>query len=197
MDGGSNLFGDRETFLTIGGKVYSLTVFKLDDFAGRERYILGLRRNPFDVLGTLPPNTDIEVVKHIADGAMREWRRGNFVTAEEDLEFKRSMHGRAYDFWRAVRPNHPEIDTLQKAVTLLEQGLIEEGEHDIATAMAQVREEDILPNSEPPTTQASPSTPETVDDAGGCTGPRFTGSSSESEDSALSQSGDSRSTGPL
>lgn len=197
MDGGSNLFGDRETFITIGGRTYTLTVFKLDDFAGRERYILGLRNNPFEALAKLPPGTDAEIQKHVADAAMREWRRGNFVTAEEDLEFKRSMHGRAYDFWRAVQPNHPEIDTLQKAVTLLEQGLIEEGQDQIATAMAQVREEDILPNSDPPTTQASPPTAETVGDAGGCTGPRSTESSSERREFPPSPSDDSRSTGPL
>jgi hypothetical protein len=198
MDGLSNLVGEREQYFTIGGVTYTLTVFKLDDFAARERYILALRSNPFEALRHLPKDSPPEAFREVAEVAMREWRRGQFVTDEEDREFVRSMHGRAYDFWKAAQPRHPEIDSLQKAVSLIERGLFEEGKlAEFELAIQTVKEADILGNSAPPANQSSPPTREPGGVDGGCTGPRSTASSSPSTDSAPATSDDSRFTGPL
>ena len=199
MDGLSNLIGDREQSFTVGGVTYTLSVFKLDDFAARERYILGLRSNPFEALRHLDKEAPPEAFREVAEAAMREWRRWQFVTYEEDQEFAKSMHGRAYDFWKAAEPRHPEINSLQKAVSLIERGLFEEGKlAEFDLAMQAVKEADILGNSAPPANQTSPPTGEPAGAAGGeCIGPKSSVSSSPSTESAPARSDDSRFTGPL
>ncbi len=55
MEGISNILGEGETKITIGGKAYTLSAQNLDDLAEREAYILSLKPNPLEVLETLPP----------------------------------------------------------------------------------------------------------------------------------------------
>lgn len=51
----------------------------------------------------------------------KEAMRPQVVSFEDDQLFDQSLHGIAFKLWRALRDHHPEIDSVQAALSLLEQ----------------------------------------------------------------------------
>lgn len=83
--------------------------------------------------------------------AFKEALQPQFVSIDEDNAFDNSLHGIAWKLWRALRDNHPEIDSVQAALDLLESaGSDRMGE--INSALEQSQDEDILGNSSGPVT---------------------------------------------
>lgn len=73
------------------------------------------------------------------------------ISLEEMSRFELSLHGIGYRLWRALRMHHPEIDSVQAALDLLD----EHGTNNLSSvldALDQSEEKDILGNSGPPTT---------------------------------------------
>lgn len=175
MDGLHNIAGDRTTTLTVGGKTYTLTTQILRDYAEREAYILEHRDNPFALLDYVPDSRKDEAF----DRAWKEAKLAKFVPLEEEKLFDSSMRGIGWRLWRALRDHHPEIDSVQAALDLIERA----GNEMFGTIVDKLdgsEEKDILGNSNgrdttrpdvpPPTIHGFPGrnfTEDSVTDTGG------------------------------
>lgn len=83
----------------------------------------------------------------LEDRAWREATRPAVVTMEEDSLFDNSVHGLGWRLYRGLRAHHPEIDSVQAALDLIEQiGDLRA----VRTAVQQAEEKDLLGNSDGP-----------------------------------------------
>lgn len=95
---------------------------------------------------------------HVATRARLESRawseamRPRIVTVEDEQHFDSSLHGIAWRLWRAVRKHHPEINSVQAALDLIESAGTP-ALPNIVEALEQAEEKDILGNSASPTDQ--------------------------------------------
>jgi hypothetical protein len=125
MDGIANVAGVRTVPLKIGEKVYTLTPMVLSEYGEREAYILSLRPDPWERLKTIPENlpewSREKVLQQIMDDVNREARMPQIVTMAEETRFDQSLHGIGWRLMRSLRKHHPEIDTVEKALALIEQ----------------------------------------------------------------------------
>lgn len=121
MDGLSHVAGRRTLTIEIGGKVYTLSPTRLADYADRETYILSLRPDPWDIVrrmpADLPPIAQARIEQKLIDQAMKP----RLVTFDEEMAFDSSLHGTAYRFWQALKPHHPEIESIRDAYELIDQ----------------------------------------------------------------------------
>lgn len=153
MDGIANVAGLRTVPLKIGGKTYTLAPMILAEYAERENYILSLRPDPWERLKTIPENLPAwakdAILKQITDDINRESRMPRVVTMEEEARFDASLHGIGWRLMRALRGNHPEIDTVDKALALIEEAGSDRLS-EIDTKLSLSEEKDILGKSTSP-----------------------------------------------
>lgn len=87
--------------------------------------------------------------KRIERTAWSEAQRPQVVTFEDETAFDNSLHGIAWRLWIALRDHHPEIDSVQAAINLIERT----GSKNIASiidALSQSEERDLQGNSSAP-----------------------------------------------
>ncbi len=111
---------DYETF-TVGDKTYTLRPLTVGTYAELESYVRSRRPDPLalaaDAAAKVPPSQQ----PAMWDAAFRIATAGRTVSAEEMMAFETSPMGIAWKFWQLVKRDHPEIDSAEKAMALLEQ----------------------------------------------------------------------------
>lgn len=55
------------------------------------------------------------------EGLRKDSQAPRFVSFEEEARFDASLHGIGWRLWRALRGNHPEIDSVQAALNLIHE----------------------------------------------------------------------------
>jgi len=106
--------------------------------------------------------------------AWNESMRPRVVTLEEDQLFDSSLHGIAFRLWRSLRDHHPEVNSVQAALDLIES----HGSHRLAEIVSELDrtdEEDKIKNSDGPqadgpetnVSRGHDSTQTSADDIGG------------------------------
>jgi hypothetical protein len=107
--------------LEIDGKEYVLRPKTLRHYVERETHILG-RTSPMSLLEHIPlairGDDRVRIENKIVQGAIAQPR---FVTLSEDALFDNSIYGTAYELWRSLRDDYPEIKTVEDALELVEK----------------------------------------------------------------------------
>lgn len=86
--------------------------------------------------------------KQLEDRAWAEANRPRVATFEDVNRFDQSWHGYCYGLWMSLRDNHPELDSVQDVMDLLEHAKAVQLE-EVSEALAQAEEKDLLGNSTP------------------------------------------------
>lgn len=81
------------------------------------------------------------------DRAMIEASKPKICSFDDENAFDSSLHGIAWKFWRALREDHPEIDSVQAAMSLIEKAGTA-ALKDINAKLDITEEKDILKNSD-------------------------------------------------
>jgi hypothetical protein len=107
-----------ESVWNIGGKEYRLAPLRLRDYGEMEQRILAGRPDPLAVVRPRLEGLPEPLQRHLLSAAYDDARRGGRVTVGELDEWMDTVEGRVYQFWLAIRRNHPEV-TLEEADALL------------------------------------------------------------------------------
>lgn len=146
MDGISHLAGERIAKLTLAGREYTLTTQTLEEYSEREQYILSLKPDPMALLSRIPASLDLEQRQKLEDRIFRDAQRPQVVSIEDEAAFDNSIRGQGWRLWRALRKHHPEIDSVDKAIQLMEQAGAEALE-ETKRKLDRSEEKDLLGNS--------------------------------------------------
>jgi hypothetical protein len=154
MDGLANLMGTLRPprKLTIDGVEYEFRPADLRDYGEREDYVLGLT-NPMALAGQLSSLKDSELRNGIIDKMVEYMLRPRFVTVHEDIDFEDSIHGLAYETWRALK-YRDDVNDIRDALALIEK-LGEERIPELREVLAASREQDLMGKSEASATEAN------------------------------------------
>ena len=148
MDGISHLAGERVTKLKLGDREYTLTTQTLAEYSEREQYILSLKPDPLALLSRIPGDIPAELRSQLQERAWREASLPRVVSMEDEAAFDGSLRGMGWRLWRALRKHHPEIDSVDKAVDLIEEAGAEAVDA-ARRAIDRAEEKDLLGNSQP------------------------------------------------
>lgn len=113
---------------TLGGKKYTLSAFSLGVLPEMEAYIISKREDPIPWATRACMVAPSEQHKVIWEVAMEKSIRARSVTEQEMDEFRRTSIGNAWLFWVACRKNHPEVDSVEKALEIIGTATEEEQE---------------------------------------------------------------------
>lgn len=105
--------------IKIDDEEYTLRPLKVGVYAEMESYIVSLRTDPIAEAAKAVDSVPAQHHAAIWAAAMKQATSGKTVTAAEAADFENSIHGLAWKFWRCIEADHPEIDSVQKAIELL------------------------------------------------------------------------------
>jgi hypothetical protein len=113
--------------LTIDETVFTLRPLTLGTYAEMESFIIERRGDPLREAAASIECGEIPQKHHSAiwDAAMRQAMAGRNVSAHEVADFENSVTGVAWKLWKCVQADHPEIDSVEKALLLIDSA----GEH--------------------------------------------------------------------
>jgi len=108
--------------LTVAGKTYKLRPLEVGTaYAEMEAHVFSLRGDPLAAAGEAVAKLPANLHGVIWDAAFKAVMNNRTVSLEEISAFENSVRGRAWKLWKCVEKDHPEIDTLDKALELLTQ----------------------------------------------------------------------------
>lgn len=107
--------------IIIDGKPYKLRPLKAA-YRDMEAYVIASRPDPVAVAAEAVTKVPAALHPAIWDTAFRAlMQQTNIVTIQEMANFENSIPGYAWKFWQCVKQDQPEIDSLDKAISLLER----------------------------------------------------------------------------
>lgn len=107
--------------LKIGGKSYTLRPIKLGIYAEMEAFVISQRVDPIAALGERIEAVPEAYRKDAWDAVIRQVMSSRNATAQEIADFERSIKGLAWKLWQCLKADHPEIESVDQVVELLEQ----------------------------------------------------------------------------
>lgn len=105
--------------LTVGGKTYTLRPLKVGAYAELEAYVMSQRVDLVAATGAAITKIPQSMHAAVWDACMRNVLASRNVTAQEVQAFEQSVRGYAWKLWQCVKEDHPEIDSIDKAMELL------------------------------------------------------------------------------
>ena len=178
-DGITNVAGMRKPTMTVGDKTYTLSPTTIDSLGEVENYILAERAVPHEIVAALPLSTPPHIVKMWVESAMHESTIARFVSAEEMASYDDSPRGMAHKFMLHLRPEHPEINSVEATLPILEALLNAGRVKELQAKMDEASSDDKLKNSDgrakmESSTSPAKSDPGGTDDQTECPGPKST-----------------------
>jgi hypothetical protein len=107
--------------IEIGGKRYTLRPLTVGVYSEMEAFVASRRVDPLEAAGKAVLKLPAAMHAGVWDAAMRAVMANRNVTTQEMSDFENSMRGYAWKLWQCVKQDHPEIDSIEKAIELLEQ----------------------------------------------------------------------------
>jgi hypothetical protein len=107
--------------IEIDGKPYTLRPLTVGVYGEMEAFVMSLRGDPLAAAGQAVKNLPAEQHSAVWDAAMRAVMANRCVSTAEMASFENSVRGYAWKLWKCVEKDHPEIDTIDKALELLER----------------------------------------------------------------------------
>lgn len=112
--------GNSQT-IDLDGTQYTLRPRRFS-YQEMEAFVVSQRADPLDAAVEAVGKTPAAFHPGIWDAAMRAVINNRSVaTIQEMTDFESSIRGYAWKLWQAVKGDHPEIDSLEKAMELLER----------------------------------------------------------------------------
>ena len=105
--------------ITIEGETYKMSPLKYVVYGEMEAYVCSLRTCPIEAVANSPARLTKVQQQAAFDAAIRAATFAKIVPATEMANFEKSVTGIAYKLWKSLEPNHPEIDSVDKAAFLL------------------------------------------------------------------------------
>lgn len=107
--------------LQVGAKSYTLRPLKVGSFAEMEAYVLSQRVDPIAAAAQSIPNIPSQYHQAIWDAAMKAAIGSRTCSAAEMSDFGNSPRGIAWMLWKLLEQDHPEIDSVDAAILLMEK----------------------------------------------------------------------------
>jgi hypothetical protein len=107
--------------IIIDGQTYTLRPLKRA-YLAMEEFILSNRIDPMDAAVAAVLKAPAAMHSAIWDAAMRAVLTSRRVASIREMaDFEHSMRGYAWKLWQCVKQDHTEIDSIEKAIELLEK----------------------------------------------------------------------------
>lgn len=107
--------------LNVGDQIYKLRPLKVGVYAEMEAYVLSQRIDPLqaasEAISKIPP----QYHQAIWDAAMKAVMASRTVSAQEMAAFGNSPRGIAWMLWKLMEQDHPEINSVETAIELMER----------------------------------------------------------------------------
>lgn len=107
--------------IEIDGKKYTLRPLKVGVYGEMEAFVMAQRGDPLAAAGKAVERLPSSQHAAVWDAAMRAVMANRNVTTQEMSDFENSIRGYAWKLWKCLEQDHPEIDSIEKALELLEQ----------------------------------------------------------------------------
>lgn len=113
--------GQSYELIEIEGKQYKLRPLKVGVYGEMEAFVLAQRGDPLAAAGQAVQHLPAAMHAAVWDAAMRAVMANRNVTTQEMSDFENSIRGYAWKLWKCLEQDHPEVDSLDKALALLEK----------------------------------------------------------------------------
>lgn len=111
---------DFET-IKIGEKKYKLRPLRVGTYAEMEAYVVEQRVDPLAIAAQAVATIPASHHDAIWNAAFRNAMSRRTVIATDMRDFEQSARGTAWKFWRSVEQDHPEVNSVDEALKLMEQ----------------------------------------------------------------------------
>ncbi len=105
--------------VTIGEREYRLAPLTLGDFAEIKAYLVSRRKSPLASLNEQLDRVDKKYHAELMRAALREACAGRAASDAEIDEYLQTFEGAAHLFWLMCRAAHPEMDSFDRARSVL------------------------------------------------------------------------------
>lgn len=136
------ILGTDVSEMTVDGVTYKLSPKTVSDYAEIEKFILDRRPPVMSILADIPQEAKPDERKRIIEELLAMAMQAPFVTIAEHTEYFRSSTGVAHQLLLAIRPNHPEINTLEQATEIV----VKAGFREAQKAASVSRQDDKIKN---------------------------------------------------
>lgn len=107
--------------LAVGDQVYKLRPLKVGIYAEMESYVLSQRIDPLQAAGESIAKIPAQYHQAVWDAAMKAAMSSRVVSAEEMSAFGNSPRGIAWMLWKLLEQDHPEFNSVERAIELMER----------------------------------------------------------------------------
>jgi hypothetical protein len=105
--------------VTIQGKAYILKPLTVGVYASMESFIVDRRPDPLQIASSAIAKLPASQHDAVWRAAMHQAVAARTVTAEEAAAFENSVDGLAWKLWQCAKDNHPEVNSIESAKSLL------------------------------------------------------------------------------
>lgn len=107
--------------IVVNGKQYTLRPVRFT-YRQMEEFVVSRRTDPIDAAVKATAKAPASQHTAIWDAAMRAViSQRKTATVQEMTDFESSILGFAWKLWQCVRVDHPEVDSIERALELLEE----------------------------------------------------------------------------